>query len=392
MSTLTTNAVILPNFSEEDLVQIRLYFQFYEKYVQEINEALSAKLKAHPLWGPMIESIPEEVQKAQNEESIRLQREAIFNGKWEEYSTSMITQGIVYAKMNIQFSEWYYLIKMYKDYLLPHVQRDCKDDIKMATDIYAGLNLLTDFGIYVLTEAYFEEKNSTIKQINEDLKDINKELESFSYTVSHDLRAPLRAVDGFAKILDQKCADQLDQDGKKYLGIITLSIKKMGNLIDDLLAYSRLGRMKKNPVTFNLKELFKEVFEDLMLAEKRHVELICEDLPEVTADREMLKHVISNLLSNAIKFSQNKTYSKIEVGSKKQDGELVFFVKDNGAGFDMTYSGKLFGIFQRLHSEEEFPGTGVGLAIVHRIISNHGGKVWAESQVDQGATFYFTLN
>lgn len=219
-----------------------------------------------------------------------------------------------------------------------------------------------------------------------------KELEAFTYSVSHDLRAPLRSIDGYAKILEEDYGSQLDSEGKRTIGIINRNARRMGQLIDDLLEFSRMGRMDLMKSNVDLDNLIAEIIEDQMAMENgRKVDLKIKRLGAVKADRKMLKQVWINLISNAFKYSRMKGHTSIEIGRNDLSGEARFFIKDNGAGFDMQYSHKLFEVFQRLHRVQEFEGTGVGLAIVKRIINRHGGQVWAEGIPEQGATFSFSI-
>lgn len=221
----------------------------------------------------------------------------------------------------------------------------------------------------------------------------NKELESFSYSVSHDLRAPLRSMSGFAKILEEDYGPGLANGGMRYIGLIQKNAEKMGSLIDDLLAFSRLNRQTMMRSLVRPAALVRETFDSLEAdRDGRQVELVIADLPSCEADHNLLRQVFVNLLSNALKFTRTRTAARIEVGSRSDDGQTVYFVRDNGVGFDMRYVDKLFNVFQRLHRVEDYEGTGVGLAVVQRIVARHGGRIWAESILDQGATFYFTLS
>jgi signal transduction histidine kinase len=217
----------------------------------------------------------------------------------------------------------------------------------------------------------------------------NKELEAFSYTVSHDLRAPLRAVDGFARIFEEDYGRYVDQEGRRLIGVIRDSSRRMGALIDDLLAFSMLGRQVLHLQMVDMTQLAAEAWVELDADRK----LTCSlpPLPAARGDRGLLKQVWANLLANAIKYSSKRNDARIEVAGSTQGGENVYCVSDNGAGFDMRYYGKLFGVFQRLHAAAEYTGTGVGLATVQRIVVRHGGRVWAEGEPERGARFYFSL-
>lgn len=224
-------------------------------------------------------------------------------------------------------------------------------------------------------------------------EEANKELESFSYSVSHDLRAPLRAIQGFSHMLLADHTDMLDAEGQRRLNIIIANTKKMGQLIDDLLAFSRLGRQVLKVAAVDMEAMVKNVVAELReSAAGRNVQWNLRPLPPALADESLMQQVWMNLLANALKFTGPKETAVIEVGCMKERDQDVFYVKDNGVGFDMTYVDKLFGVFERLHRAEDFEGTGVGLALVKRIIERHGGRIRAEGKVDEGASFYFTLS
>jgi light-regulated signal transduction histidine kinase (bacteriophytochrome) len=268
--------------------------------------------------------------------------------------------------------------------------------------IYAGMGAVVALLTQKVTQRKREQEelrrtNETLEQRvlarTAELDSTNKELEAFSYSVAHDLRAPLRHMDGFIRLLKKHSWASLDERNQRYLGIISDSARQMGLLIDDLLAFSRVGRAELQLLPVSLQQLVQEAMQELREeTQGRNIAWKISQLPEVMADRSMMRLVMINLLANAVKFTGKRERAEIEVGASANEADgIVVFVRDNGVGFDMEYADKLFGVFQRLHPAEEYEGTGIGLANVQRIIHRHKGRTWARGEVDQGATFYFSL-
>jgi signal transduction histidine kinase len=255
----------------------------------------------------------------------------------------------------------------------------------------------------ITANSELKQAEENIRKLNDELENkviertaqlefANKELESFSYSVSHDLRAPIRAINGYTRILVDDYEEKFDTEGKDVLKAIIHNSKIMGRLIDDLLAFSKLGRKQISVLEINVDGLVQLIREELIFDEGENIpNFTINLLPPVKGDQSLLKQVWINLISNAIKYSKNKAVTNIEIGAFEKGNEITYYVKDGGAGFDMQYYDKLFGVFQRLHSQKEFEGTGIGLAIVQKIINRHNGTVWAESVVNEGTTFYFSL-
>jgi signal transduction histidine kinase/CHASE3 domain sensor protein len=252
-----------------------------------------------------------------------------------------------------------------------------------------GLELIAGFVAAAMSNASAYEGR---QQLIQDLTAVNEELESFSYSVSHDLRAPLRHISGFGDLLRQQLGGLADEKASRYLTVIGESTRHMGLLIDELLAFARVGRAELQRSKFELAPLVQAVIHNLQgSVDGREIDWQVGPLPEVEADAGMMRQVFTNLIDNALKYTRPRARTVIEIGARPNDGELLFYVRDNGVGFDPQYAGKLFGVFQRLHQAEEFEGTGIGLANVRRVIQKHGGRTWAEAELDTGATFYFTL-
>jgi len=265
-----------------------------------------------------------------------------------------------------------------------------REHLAIVREVAAQLAIaLSQARLLARVKEHAAELESRVQERTAELEATNKELESFSYSISHDLRAPLRAVDGYARMLEEDHGARLDEEGRRLLGVVRGASVRMGQLIDDLLAFSRLGRQAPQRRPLDMTALAHEVVAELNGAGLAQVELAA--LPAASADPALLRQVWSNLIGNALKYSGKRPDARVEIGGDQDPEESIYWVRDNGVGFDMRYVDKLFGVFQRLHRAEEFPGTGVGLAIVQRVVARHGGRVWAEAKPGEGACFYFAL-
>ncbi len=263
----------------------------------------------------------------------------------------------------------------------------------LATDEgYLVSSVIRDISERQRVEREIRNLNDVLQRRAAELEVANRELESFSYSVSHDLRAPLRTIDGFSQALLEDYREQLPRDAQNFLERVRSAAQRMAKLIDDLLDLSRISRVPVEPKPVDISTLAQSIADDLRQMDPgRRVRFVIAPDLKALGDAQLVRIALQNLMNNAWKFTSKKEQASIEVGRTDGKDKAVFFVRDNGAGFDMSYANKLFGAFQRLHAVTEFPGTGIGLATVQRIIHKHGGRVWAESVVDQGATFYFTL-
>ncbi|MGA7983548.1 MAG: MASE4 domain-containing protein [Burkholderiales bacterium] len=262
----------------------------------------------------------------------------------------------------------------------------------LASSFVLAVLLLENGRLYaLLAEAHADERRERrrAEERTAELAAVNRELDAFSYSVSHDLRAPLRAVDGYSRMIEEDYGDRLDEEGRRLLAVVRGSSQKMGMLIDDLLGLARVGRSELARAQVDMDALVREVRQELGELSPAQVEL--EGMPAGYGDRPLLKQVWANLMQNALKYSSKRDRPRVAIGGRADGAETVYWVRDNGVGFDMKYYDKLFGVFQRLHGADEFPGTGIGLAIVQRVVARHGGRVWGEGKPGEGAVFYFAL-
>ena len=268
--------------------------------------------------------------------------------------------------------------------------------INESNEIIGATAFAIDVSERILQEMKIKELNNQLEyrviERTAQLESANRELEAFSYSVSHDLKAPLRHITGYISLLVKKYMDLLPEEGRHYFDNISYSAKNMGELIDGLLQFSKTGRIDMNQRLLDINEIVASLIQPIKEQDtERRIEFNINPLPLVFGDFAMISSVWSNLIENAVKFTKNNNLAKLTIGAEENENDIIYYIKDNGAGFDMNYASKLFTVFQRLHSRENYEGTGIGLATVHRIIARHGGKTWAEGKVGEGATFYFSL-
>lgn len=291
----------------------------------------------------------------------------------------------------LQLAETARIVSREKNYSVRAPSTDSHDEVGLLIEAFNEMLVQIQQSDAALQTSQ-EELEQRVEQRTAELDATNKELEAFTYSVAHDLRAPLRHIQGFANLLTESIGPQLESEAKKHLQRIDDGTQQMGRLIDDLLSLARIGRQEPRLQATGLNSLVQEVLRDLKTeTEGRDIQWQVGDLPFVDCDPGLMKQVFYNLLSNAAKYTRPRKPAVIDIGQTSVEGQLVNFVRDNGVGFNMKYAPKLFGVFQRLHRKEDFEGTGVGLATVQRIIHKHGGRIWAEAEIDKGATFFFSL-
>ena len=392
---------LIPALSIKEKQDILGYFAVYDKYADAFSEKATEDLKDHPVFGKLIREIPKEISDARNKLSKDLQKDAIINNNWFPYIEYQIEQGITYAKMGLDFKSWYEVIAIVRTYFSPWLLQEYGNGPEFLSALN-GMNCFMDIAMGIIGEAYMQEKKEIIKMLNKELEQkviertaqlesVNKELEAFTYSVSHDLRAPLRAVNGYAQMLYEDYGKELDEEAKRIIEALSNNAIKMGTLIDELLEFSRLGRKELQKKEINFEELTKTVLMELNDSINPSIKINIGKLHNAKGDYSLIKQVMLNLISNAIKFSSKKEKPVIEIFSEKKNNQIIYSIKDNGAGFNMKYYDKLFQVFQRLHKQSEFDGVGVGLAIVQRIVSKHAGEVWAEGKENEGAQFNFSI-
>ena len=315
--------------------------------------------------------------------------------KWTGYDRSEVINKMLFTDLlapesRTTFEEYFATLKSEGDVSNVELEVVCKNKNILFVVINATA-IRDEYGNFIKSRSTVFDITARHKAEQKVIA-VNNELEAFTYSVSHDLRAPLRSIDGYSKILQEDYGSTMDTEANRLLEIIRNNARRMGQLIDDLLDFSRLGRKEMDNSVVDMQTLVTHVQQELVSQEKnRKIQVKINRLEEVKADARMMRQVWINLISNAIKYYRLQAVANIEIGSSIEDNRVVYFIRDNGVGFDMKYADKLFGVFQRLHKVQEFEGTGVGLALAHRIVSRHGGKIWADATVNEGATFFFFI-
>ncbi len=390
-----------PWFSAAEEPGLRDFWTVYDAHWDEVTAYLMRGAAGHPELRPIFEGMDPEFLAAQNSRR-RARIDRGVAGDWNEYEASLHAQGAFYARLGISISGWHALTDPIGDMLIPLLFDAYGENPARLQAALHAMHRLHSLSMAFLGQEYLRTKEAQIRESEQSTRRAeearrqvevaNRELEAFSYSVAHDLRAPLRGMNGFAQLLVDSYSDKLDVTAQDWLQEILQNARKMADLIDALLSLSRVSRSELNRQMVDLASLVRASVARLALAEPhRTVAVLIEDGLRAEIDPNLARVMLDNLVANAWKFTGKRESPRIEFGVLGRDESRTFFLRDNGAGFDMAYAGKLFAPFQRLHTVREFPGTGIGLATVQRIVHRHGGSIWAEGAVEKGATFYFTL-
>ncbi len=378
-------ASLRPSFSKDDIAEMMLYFELSLKYNDVMNEQITEELKDHPVFAPIIAMQTPEMQKARNEMTQMLTRNALEKGEWDPYISDLIMQGVMYAKRGMSFQSWYEVVAMVKEFMVPYMIEEYADSNEKVIGAITGLGKLTDWAMQVIAESFFIEKRSVIEAQQKKQESLIKELENFAYVVSHDLKSPLRGISKLSEWLITDYGSKLDDNGKQQLHLLKSRVQRLDDLIEGILAYSKLGRQESSLVDIDVRAQLTEIIDLSEIGP--HVSIaLPEVLPTVHFDKSKLAQIFSNLISNAIKYNDKPTVA-VTIEYQTQGNKHVFTVSDNGPGIEPEYHEKIFGIFQTLHTKDEVESTGIGLSIVKKIIDDAGGSINVESEMGKGTSF-----
>lgn len=381
--------VFIPHFSSDEQRDMKVYYEFSKEYEKSIQEESQKEFEEHPVIGPIIKSIPKEVQETNNKESDKLLYAAVFEDKWEPYIKNLMMQGVQFAHMGLNFKGWYEVVSIVRKYYTPIVRKINITDKERSFSISNGMNLMFDFAMCIIGESFIHERNRIIEIQNKKQEGMIKELESFAYIISHDLKTPLRGVASIADWLVEDYKDKLDDTGKEYLSLLKSRVVRLESLIDAVLTYSRAGKVDKESELVDFNILVKDVIDMVAPPANVHIKMDNE-LPKLESVKIPMIQVFTNLIGNAIKHNDKKEI-KINIGCEDKNDEWWFYVKDNGPGIDQEFHEKVFKIFQTLKTKDEANNTGIGLSVVKKIIDSIGGRIWIESKHGEGASFIFAL-
>ena len=380
---------ITPVLSKKELEDVKEYYHFCIATRDEITEKFNEEFKEHPIFGPLLKSMTKEQQEANNKENDRLLHLAVFENNWDPYVHSLLTQGVQYAHIGLDFKAWYEIIAVARKYYIPIWDRMAITELEKVNAIRNGTNIMFDYVMCVIGESFIREKNHVINRQAKKQEAMIKELESFAYIISHDLKTPLRGIASLADWLVTDYKDKLDDTGKEYLDLLKGRVVRLEALIDGVLEYSRAGRTDVEITKVEFEVLVKEAIE--LVAPKPNVKIhVDTQLPILQASKVAMMQVFTNLIGNAI-MHNDKENIEINIGSIEKESEWWFYIKDNGPGIEEEFQEKVFKIFQTLKTKDEMNSTGIGLAVVKKIIDNSGGRIWIESKAGEGCTFFFAL-